>query len=82
MDDNYQLCMFHADNVLIHRTTSSTLCDSQCQWQSQSEATSLVQHIIIIHNTFILVNVNYCPFVFHFYDKSSPKKIEKAHERF
>ncbi len=35
----------------------------------------------IIHNTFILSNFNYCPLVWHFCDKSSTKKIEKAQER-
>ncbi len=32
-------------------------------------------------NTFILANFNYGPLVWHFYDKSSTRKIEKTQER-
>ncbi len=35
----------------------------------------------VIHKTFILVNVNYCPLVCHFCDKSFTMKIENTQER-
>ncbi len=35
----------------------------------------------VIHNTFILANFNYCPIVWHFYDKASIRKTEKTQER-
>ena len=36
---------------------------------------------LLIHNSFILANFNYCPIVWHFCGKVSTKKIEKAQER-
>ncbi len=35
----------------------------------------------VIHHKFILAKFNYCPLVWHFCDKSSTKKMEKAQER-
>ncbi len=35
----------------------------------------------IIHNSFILASFNYCPNVWHFFDKASIRKMEKIQER-
>ncbi len=32
----------------------------------------------VIHNTFILANLNYCSIIWHFDDKSSTKKLENV----